>query len=74
MPARIRGLNVFALLVGTFKAIPSRMILGLTLEGCAGSHREHWLSIILPEGVMGLLRHCGDDNRNTSLDNSVSQC
>ena len=56
MPARIRGLNVLALLVGTPKAVPLQMVLGLTLEGCAGSHRDHWLPIILPEGVLGLLR------------------
>jgi hypothetical protein len=57
MPARIRGLNVTApLLVGTSKAVPLQMVLGLTLEGCAGSHRDHWLPIILPEGVLGLLR------------------
>ena len=56
MPAPIRGLNLLALLVGTFKAVPLQMVLGLTLEGCAGSHRDHWLSIILPEGVLGLLR------------------
>ena len=41
MPARIRGLNVLALLVGTSKAVPLQMVLGLTLEGCAGSHRDH---------------------------------
>ena len=56
MPARIRGLNVLALLVGTSKALPLHMVLGLTLEGYAGSRRDHWLSVILPEGVMGLLR------------------
>jgi hypothetical protein len=56
MPARIRGLNVLALLVGTPKAVPLQMVLGLTLEGCAGSHGAHWLPIILPEGVLGLLR------------------
>ena len=56
MPARILGLNVLALLVGTSKAVPLQMILGLTLEGCEGSHRDHWLSIILPEWVPGLLR------------------
>jgi hypothetical protein len=58
MPPRIRGLNVLALLnlVGTSKAVPLQMVLGLALEGCAGSHRDHWLPIILPEGVPGLLR------------------
>ena len=58
MPAWIRGLNVLALLnlVGTPKAVSLQMVLGLTLEGCAGSHRDHWLPIILPEGVLGLLR------------------
>ena len=57
MQARIRGLNVLALLVGTSKAVPLHMVLGLMMrEGCAGSHRDHWLSIILLEGVMGLLR------------------
>jgi hypothetical protein len=47
MPARIRGLNVLALLVGTSKVVPLQMVLGLTLEGCAGSHRDHWLPTIL---------------------------
>ena len=56
MLARIHGLNVLALLVGTSKAVPLQMVLGLTLEGCAGSHRDHWLPAILPEGVLGLLR------------------
>ena len=56
MPARILGLNVLALLVGISKAVPLQMVLGLTLEGCAASHRDHWLPIILPEGVLGLLR------------------
>ena len=58
MPPRIRGLNVLALLnlVGTSKAVPLQMVLGLALDGCAGSHRDHWLHIILPEGVLGLLR------------------
>jgi hypothetical protein len=60
MPARIRRLNVNVLallnLVGTSKAVPLQMGLGLTLEGCASSHRDHWLPIILPEGVLGLLR------------------
>jgi hypothetical protein len=39
MPARIRGLNVLALLVGT---------------SYPGSHRDHWLPIILPEGALGM--------------------
>jgi hypothetical protein len=56
MPARIRGLNVLALLVDTSKAVPLQMVLRWTLEGCAGSHRDHWLPVILPEGVLGLLR------------------
>ena len=56
MPARIRGLNVLALLVGTFKAVPLHMVLRLMLEGCAGSHRGHWLPLILIEGLLGLLR------------------
>ena len=56
VPARIRWLNVLALRVGTPKAVPLQMVLGLTLEGCVGSHRDHWLPIILPEAVLGLLR------------------
>ena len=64
MPARIRGLNVLALLVGTSKAVPLQMVLGLTFEGCAGSHRDHWLPIILPEGVMGgCYGRCADDSK-----------
>jgi hypothetical protein len=55
MPARIRGLNVLALLVDTSKAVPLQMVLGLTLEGCAGFHRDHWLPAILPEWVRGLI-------------------
>ena len=54
VPARIRGLNVLALLVDTSKAVPLQMVLRLTLEGCAGSHRDHWLPIILPEGFWAL--------------------
>jgi hypothetical protein len=56
MPARIRGLSVLALLVGISKAVPLQMVLGLTLEGSAGSYRDHWLPIILPEGALRLLR------------------
>jgi hypothetical protein len=65
MPARIRGLNVLALLnlVGTPKAVPLQIVLGLTLEGCSGSHRDHWLPIILPEGSQGCYERCADDRK-----------
>ena len=68
MPARIRGLNVLALLVGISKAVSLQMFLGLTLEGCACSHRDHWLPIILPEGVMGgCYGRCADDSKKFQL-------
>ena len=62
MPAQIRGLNVLALLVGTSKAVPLQMALWLSLEGCAGSHRDHWLPVILPEGV-DCYGRCADDSK-----------
>ena len=74
MPARILGLNVLALLVGTSKAVPLQMVLGLTLEGCAGSHRDHWLPIILPEGGLGLLPASRGRQKNPAWISPVSQC